>query len=91
MSKTLSRRDFLAASGVLAGLGLYGCSGGGTGGGGETGGTEDGQSAGVEGYDPDLVAAAQAEGELVVIGTCEEPYIIAACDKFTELFGIKTS
>lgn len=94
MNKTLSRRDFLAASGALAGLGLYGCSGGGTGGGGEggtDGGTEGGEPAGVEGYDPELVAAAQAEGELVVIGTCEEPYIIAACDKFTELFGIKTS
>ena len=89
MSKTLSRRDFLAASGVLAGLGLYGCGGGGgNGGGGEGGG---GDAAGVEGYDPELVAAAQAEGELVVIGTCEEPYIIAACDKYTELFGIKTS
>ena len=89
MSKTLSRRDFLAASGVLAGLGLYGCGGGGgNSGGGEGGG---GDAAGVEGYDPDLVAAAQAEGELVVIGTCEEPYIIAACDKYTELFGIKTS
>ncbi|RVU97796.1 ABC transporter substrate-binding protein [Coriobacteriales bacterium OH1046] len=92
MNKTLSRRDFLAASGVLAGVGLYGCSGGegGTGGGTE-GGAEGGEPAGVEGYDPELVAAAQAEGELVVIGTCEEPYIIAACDKFTELFGIKTS
>ena len=89
MSKTLSRRDFLAASGVLAGLGLYGCGGGGgNSGGGEGGG---GDAAGVEGYDPELVAAAQAEGELVVIGTCEEPYIIAACDKYTELFGIKTS
>ena len=89
MSKTLSRRDFLAASGVLAGLGLYGCGGGGgNSGGGEGGG---GDTAGVEGYDPELVAAAQAEGELVVIGTCEEPYIIAACDKYTELFGIKTS
>lgn len=92
MNKTLSRRDFLAASGVLAGAGLYGCSGGGGGtGGGTEGGTEGGEPAGVEGYDPELVAAAQAEGELVVIGTCEEPYIIAACDKFTELFGIKTS
>ena len=89
MSKTLSRRDFLAASGVLAGLGLYGCGGGGgNSSGGEGGG---GDTAGVEGYDPELVAAAQAEGELVVIGTCEEPYIIAACDKYTELFGIKTS
>ena len=93
MSKTLSRRDFLAASGALAGLGLYGCGGGGgnSGGGNSGGGEGGGDAAGVEGYDPELVAAAQAEGELVVIGTCEEPYIIAACDKYTELFGIKTS
>ena len=39
----------------------------------------------------DLVAAAQEEGELVVYGSCEEPYLIAACAKFEELYGIKTS
>ena len=40
--------------------------------------------------DADLVAAAQDEGELVVYGSCEEPYLIAACQKFEELYGIKT-
>lgn len=39
----------------------------------------------------DLIAAAQDEGELVVYGSCEEPYLIAACQKFEELYGIKTS
>ena len=39
--------------------------------------------------DPELVAAAQDEGELVVYGSCEEPYLIAACQKFEELYDIK--
>ena len=39
--------------------------------------------------DPDLVAAAQAEGELVVYGSCEEPYLMAAAKHFEELYGIK--
>ena len=30
----------------------------------------------------ELIAAAQEEGELVVYGSCEEPYLIAACQKF---------
>ena len=40
--------------------------------------------------DPALVEAAQEEGELVVYGSCEEPYLIAACQKFEDLYGIKT-
>ena len=40
--------------------------------------------------DADLVAAAKAEGELVVYGSCEEPYLAAACQHFEELYGIKT-
>ena len=36
--------------------------------------------------DPDLIAAAQAEGELVVYGSCEEEYLQAACDKFTAVY-----
>ena len=40
--------------------------------------------------DADLVAAAQAEGELVVYGSCEEEYLAAACQHFEELYGIKT-
>ena len=43
------------------------------------------------GADPELVAAAQAEGELVVYGSCEESYLIAACKHFEELYGIKVS
>ncbi len=38
-----------------------------------------------------LVAAAQAEGELVVYGSCEEEYLAAACRKFEELYGIKVT
>ena len=37
----------------------------------------------------DLVAAAQAEGSLVVYGSCEEEYLAAACEHFEELYGIK--
>ena len=39
----------------------------------------------------ELIAAAQAEGELVVYGSCEEEYLAAACEHFEELYGIKTS
>ena len=40
--------------------------------------------------DPELIAAAQEEGELVVYGSCEEPYLAAAAKHFEELYGIKT-
>ncbi len=36
----------------------------------------------------ELIAAAKAEGELTVYGSCEEDYLNAACDKFQELYGI---
>ncbi|MBR0179906.1 MAG: ABC transporter substrate-binding protein, partial [Firmicutes bacterium] len=39
----------------------------------------------------ELVAAAQAEGELVVYGSCEEDYLAAACNNFEKMYGIKTS
>ena len=39
----------------------------------------------------ELVAAAQAEGELVVYGSCEEEYLAAACANFEALYGIKTT
>ncbi|MDD2231358.1 MAG: ABC transporter substrate-binding protein [Sphaerochaetaceae bacterium] len=45
----------------------------------------------VEGFDSALIKAAQAEGELVVYGSCEEEYLAAACEKFQTEFGIKTS
>lgn len=38
----------------------------------------------------DLIAAAKAEGELVVYGSCEEDYLSAACANFEKLYGIKT-
>ncbi len=37
----------------------------------------------------DLIAAAQAEGSLVVYGSCEEEYLAAACEHFEELYGVK--
>ena len=39
----------------------------------------------------ELIAAAKAEGELVVYGSCEEEYLAAACENFEKLYGIKTS
>lgn len=39
----------------------------------------------------DLVSLAQAEGELVVYGSCEEEYLAAACQNFEKLYGIKTT
>ena len=39
----------------------------------------------------DLIAAAQAEGELTVYGSCEEEYLAAACEHFEEVFGIKVN
>ncbi len=43
------------------------------------------------GADADLIAAAQAEGKLVVYGSCEEDYLAAACKHFQELYGIETA
>ena len=37
-----------------------------------------------------LIADAQAEGTLVVYGSCEEEYLAAACENFEALYGIKT-
>ena len=39
----------------------------------------------------DLIAAAQAEGELTVYGSCEEEYLAAACAHVQELYGIKVN
>lgn len=41
-------------------------------------------------FDDDLYAAAKAEGELIVYGSCEEEYLSAACQNFEKLTGIKT-
>ena len=40
-------------------------------------------------YMEQLIAAAQAEGTLVVYGSCEEDYLAVACEKFQELYGIE--
>ena len=42
-------------------------------------------------YFADLEAAAKAEGELVIYGSCEDPYIAAAANAFAEKYGITTS
>ena len=47
--------------------------------------------AAAEEVDADLIAAAKAEGELVVYGSCEEEYLQAACDGFEKLYGIKVT
>ncbi len=39
-------------------------------------------------FDPALVEAAKAEGELTVYASCEEAYMNAAADNFQKLFGI---
>lgn len=80
----VTRRDFLSISGIAAaGLGLAGCSGGG-----------DTKSPDVAtedkvGAPEDLVKAAKEEGTLVVYGSCEEDYLVAACNHFQELYGIE--
>lgn len=48
----------------------------------ETGTAETGSSM------DDLIAAAQAEGELIVYGSCEEEYLAVACENFEKLYGI---
>ena len=47
--------------------------------------------AAAEEVDADLLAAAKAEGELIVYGSAEEAYVSAACKHFEELYGIKVS
>lgn len=49
----------------------------------------DGTEASGDSYMDELIAAAQAEGELIVYGSCEEEYLAVACEKFEELYGIK--
>ena len=49
----------------------------------------DGTEAAGDSYMDELTAAAQAEGELIVYGSCEEEYLAVACEKFEELYGIK--
>ena len=95
MKKILS---VLLASAML--LSLAAC-GGGNGaqsnqGGQSSAGNQSGTSQGGDASVPadpmaELIDAAKAEGELVVYGSCEEEYLAAACEKFQELYGIKTT
>lgn len=84
----VTRRDFLSISGIAAaGLGLVGCSGGG-----DTKAPDAAPDAATEdkvGAPEDLVKAAKEEGTLVVYGSCEEDYLVAACNHFQELYGIE--
>ena len=47
------------------------------------------ETAAEQSYMDELIAAAQAEGTLVVYGSCEEEYLAVACEKFQELYGIE--
>ncbi|MCI8552651.1 MAG: extracellular solute-binding protein, partial [Lawsonibacter sp.] len=95
MKKILS---VLLASAML--LSLAAC-GGGNGaqsnqGGQSSAGNQSGTSQGSDASTPadpmaELIDAAKAEGELVVYGSCEEEYLAAACQKFEQLYGIKTT
>lgn len=94
MKKLLS---MLLASAMV--LSLAACGGGGDksqGGQQSTPGSQSGSSQGnvstpVDDPMAELIEAAKAEGELVVYGSCEEDYLAAACQKFEELYGIKTT
>ena len=81
----ISRRSFVSAGAAgLASLSLAACSS-----------SSDSSSSGSDvaensvGASEELIAAAQEEGTLIVYGSCEEEYLTAACDHFSELFGIE--
>ena len=83
----VTRRDFLSISGIAAaGLGLVGCSGGGDAKSNDA--TPEPATEDKVGAPEDLVKAAKEEGTLVVYGSCEEDYLVAACNHFQELYGI---
>ena len=90
----LTRRNFVLSSGAAAlGLGLAAC-GGGNGGGNGGGTTAQTASSSIPERvcaDAELIKAAQAEGELIVYGSCEEDHVAACAKHFEELTGIKTS
>jgi len=50
---------------------------------------DEGSDAPEASYMEQLIAAAKAEGTLVVYGSCEEEYLAVACEKFQELYGIE--
>ena len=77
---------------VLLVVGLFAGCAGSNGGNDNNGGNSDNGNTADDGqsqYMKDLIAAAKAEGTLVVYGSCEEEYLAVACEKFEELYGIK--
>ena len=84
----------LLASAMVLSLAACGGNSGSAGGGASSNPSGGNSSAGTNtpADDPmaDLIAAAKAEGELVVYGSCEEDYLAAACQTFEKLYGIKT-
>ncbi len=94
MALNLTRRNFLgatAAFATMAGLSACGGSSGST----EGNTTDTSASAGSDDLSrvasQDVIDAAKKDGELTVYGSCEEDYLNAAANHFTELFGIKTN
>lgn len=81
--RNISRRGFIGGSAVAAaGLGLVGCSGGGS------GQAEADPSENSVNAPQELIDAAKKEGELIVYGSCEEEHVQACVDRFKELFGL---
>lgn len=92
MRQYITRRDFLKAAGAAGALlALAGC-------GGSASSTAPASSAAAPAPDAApaeqsamdaLIAAAQAEGTLVVYGSCEDDYLAAACENFQKMYGIQ--
>ena len=80
---TLSRRSFLASSAALSLSALLGgCSSGA----GSNGGASSSDLERIA--TQDVIDAAKKDKELIVYGSCDEPYLAVVCEKFKELFGI---
>ncbi len=87
------KRKLLAAllAGMMA-LSLAACGAQSATSGGSSSAASSGSASSSAGSEMDeLIAAAKEEGELVVYGSCEDPYIAAACQGFEDKYGIKTS
>ncbi len=87
------KRKLLAAllAGMMA-LSLAACGAQSATSGGSSSAASSGSASSSAGSEMDeLIAAAKKEGELVVYGSCEDPYIAAACQGFEDKYGIKTS
>ena len=84
----LSRRNFLYGTAAsTATLGMLGALGGCS----SADNTKESQDVDLSRIaDQDLISKAQAEKELIVYGSAEEPFVAAACNNFQKLFGITT-